>query len=240
MEVTPYQSGESKKEQVRTMFDAVAPKYDLLNKVLSFGIDKWWRKVTVNALKKLQPKTILDIATGTADLAIAAAQINPDHITGVDLSEGMLAIGRKKIEEKNLTPLISLERGDSEQLKFSDNAFDAVTVAFGVRNFQNLKSGLKEMSRVLKPGGKVFILEFSQPTLFPIKQFYSFYSRYILPMVGNKISGDTAAYTYLPESVRHFPSGSAFGDVLRQCRFSEVSIRPLTFGIVTLYIASKQ
>lgn len=239
MEVTPYHTQDTKKEQVRTMFNSVAHKYDLLNKLLSFGIDKIWRRITIKELKKINPKTVLDIATGTGDVAIAAIAANPDKIIGVDISEGMMEIGRKKIAERNLDKIISLQQGDSEQLQFENESFDAVTVAFGVRNFQHLEKGLLEMLRVLKPGGKVFVLEFSKPTMFPIKQFYGFYSRYILPFVGKKISGDSAAYTYLPESVKHFPSGKAFGEVLQKCNFKSVIIKPLTFGIVTLYIGAK-
>lgn len=239
MEVTPYHTQDTKKEQVRTMFNSVAHKYDLLNKLLSFGIDKIWRRITIKELKKINPKTVLDIATGTGDVAIAAIAANPDKIIGVDISEGMMEIGRKKIAERNLDKIISLQQGDSEQLQFENESFDAVTVAFGVRNFQHLEKGLLEMLRVLKPGGKVFVLEFSKPTMFPVKQFYGFYSRYILPFVGKKISGDSAAYTYLPESVKHFPSGKAFGEVLQKCNFKSVIIKPLTFGIVTLYIGAK-
>ncbi len=239
MEVTPYHTQDTKKEQVRTMFNSVAHKYDFLNKLLSFGIDKIWRRKTINELKKINPKTVLDIATGTGDVAIAATAAHPDRIVGVDISEGMLEVGRKKITDKNLDKIISLQQGDSEQLQFNDASFDAVTVAFGVRNFQHLEKGLSEMQRVLKPGGKVFVLEFSKPTMFPVKQFYGFYSRYILPFVGKKISGDSSAYTYLPESVKHFPSGKAFGEVLQKCNFNSVVIKPLTFGIVTLYIAVK-
>lgn len=239
MEVTPYHTQDTKKEQVRTMFNSVAHKYDLLNKLLSFGIDKIWRRITIKELKKINPKTVLDIATGTGDVAIAAIAANPDKIIGVDISEGMMEIGRKKIAERNLDKIISLQQGDSEQLQFENESFDAVTVAFGVRNFQHLEKGLLEMLRVLKPGGKVFVLEFSKPTMFPVKQFYGFYSRYILPFAGKKISGDSAAYTYLPESVKHFPSGKAFGEVLQKCNFKSVIIKPLTFGIVTLYIGAK-
>ena len=238
MQVTPYNTGESKKEQVQHMFDAVAHRYDFLNHFLSLGIDKIWRKKTIKEIGKLKPRTILDIATGTADLAIAATSLNPERIIGVDISEKMLAAGRVKIEAKNLNNIISLQQGDSEQLQFENQTFDAVMVAFGVRNFQNLEKGLMEMKRVLNSNGKVFILEFSKPTMFPIKQFYGIYSRYLLPLFGKLISGDASAYTYLPESVKHFPSGNDFALVLKQYGFTNIEIKPMTFGIVTLYIAA--
>ena len=239
MLVTPYNTGEEKKQQVRTMFNQVAHKYDFLNRLLSFGIDKSWRKKTIGELAKENPKLILDVATGTADLAIAASKINPDKIIGVDISENMLQLGREKVTAKNLDATIELMQADSENLPFATNYFEAVMVSFGVRNFQDLKKGLKEMNRVLKPEGKVLILEFSKPSKFPIKQLYLFYSKYILPVVGKSISGDDAAYKYLPESVKYFPSGNEFGDILLQCGFNKITIMPFTFGIVTLYTAFK-
>lgn len=238
MEVTPYNTGESKKEQVRHMFDAVAHRYDFLNHFLSLGIDKIWRRKTIKEIGKLKPRSILDIATGTGDLAIAAASLCPEKIVGVDISEKMLQEGRVKVKAKNLSNIISLHEGDSEQLQFDSQTFDAVMVAFGVRNFQNLEKGLKEMKRVLHNNGKVYILEFSKPTMFPVKQFYGIYSRCLLPLFGKMISGDAAAYSYLPESVKHFRSGSDFALVLKKCGFTNIDIKPMTFGIVTLYIAS--
>jgi demethylmenaquinone methyltransferase/2-methoxy-6-polyprenyl-1,4-benzoquinol methylase len=202
--------GSSKRERVEDMFDRIAPKYDLLNKVLSVGVDRGWRKKMVAELKPSQPKTMLDIATGTADVAIACMKLQPDHITGIDISALMLAEGQKKIEGLGIAQQITLQQADSESLPFADNSFDAITVAFGVRNFQNLDKGLSEMLRVLKPNGKVVILEFSQPEKFPIKQFYNFYSKYILPTIGQLVSKERAAYEYLPESVAAFPYGQAF------------------------------
>jgi demethylmenaquinone methyltransferase/2-methoxy-6-polyprenyl-1,4-benzoquinol methylase len=238
MEVTPYHSKEPKKIQVRNMFNAVAKRYDFLNHFLSLGIDKIWRRKTIREIEKLKPGRILDIATGTADLAIAASQLHPQSITGIDISDNMLDIGRIKIEKQGLQQMITLMSGDCENLQFNNASFDAVMVAFGVRNFQNLDAGIREMKRVLSDQGKVYILEFSQPEKFPIKQFYHLYSRYMLPVLGRIISGDAAAYTYLPESVKHFPSGKAFASVLEKGGFKQVEIKPMTFGIVTLYIAS--
>ncbi len=239
IQVTPYNTQDEKKEQVRTMFNNVAHKYDILNRLLSFGIDKTWRKKTIAELCKTNPKLVLDVATGTGDLAIEASKKNTTKIIGVDISENMLEIGRKKIAAQKLNSVIELQQADSENLPFDKNYFDAVMVSFGVRNFQNLSSGLHEMFRVLKPGGKVLVLEFSKPTVFPVKQAYTFYSKYILPVIGKKISGDSAAYEYLPESVKYFPSGKDFGAILSQCGFNKISIRPFTFGIVTLYVAFK-
>ncbi len=239
-QVVPYaNSDKSKKEQVSEMFDDISPRYDLLNRLLSMGVDKGWRKELIKQLAKESPKTILDIATGTADLAIAEAKLNPERITGVDISEGMLAMGREKVSKLALDTVITLETGDSENLKYADNSFDAVTVAFGVRNFENLKKGLKEMNRVLKPGGKAMILEFSQPRYFPFKQIYFFYFRTVLPIVGKLVSGHSKAYTYLPESVASFPFGKEFAGIMEEAGFKEISFKALTFGICTLYIGKK-
>jgi demethylmenaquinone methyltransferase/2-methoxy-6-polyprenyl-1,4-benzoquinol methylase len=231
--------GSSKRERVEDMFDRIAPKYDLLNKVLSVGIDKGWRKKMVAELKPLQPKTMLDIATGTADVAIACMQLKPSHITGVDISALMLAEGQKKIEVLGFAKQITLQQADSESLPFEDNSFDAITVAFGVRNFQNLDKGLSEMFRVLKPNGKVVILEFSQPEKFPIKQFYNFYSKYILPTIGQLVSKERAAYEYLPESVAAFPYGQEFVKIMNRNNFVNSKCVPLTFGIASIYVGSK-
>lgn len=229
----------SKKEQVAGMFDRIAGRYDFLNHLLSMGIDKGWRKKAINTLRPIQPKKILDVATGTGDLAIAALRLNPEHITGVDISEGMMEIGRKKLADKKLQDVISLQYGDSEALPFSDNTFDAITCAYGVRNFEHLEKGLQQMNRVLRPGGRVAILEFSKPKKFPVKQLYQFYFRYILPALGKTVSKDATAYTYLPESVAAFPEGDRFCAILEQCGYKNVQARPLTFGITTLYTGEK-
>lgn len=231
--------GSSKRERVEDMFDRIAPKYDLLNKVLSVGIDKGWRKKMVAELKPLQPKILLDIATGTADVAIACMKLNPDQITGVDISALMLAEGQKKIEGLGYANQITLQQADSENLPFADNTFDAITVAFGVRNFQNLDKGLSEMLRVLKPNGKVVILEFSQPEKFPIKQVYNFYSKYVLPTIGQLVSKERAAYEYLPESVAAFPYGNEFVKIMNRNNFVNGKCVPLTFGIASIYVGSK-
>ncbi|MEI6816905.1 MAG: bifunctional demethylmenaquinone methyltransferase/2-methoxy-6-polyprenyl-1,4-benzoquinol methylase UbiE [Bacteroidota bacterium] len=238
--VTPYQDSKTnKKEQVATMFDNIAGSYDFLNHFLSMGIDIIWRKKAIRLLKKYQPKYILDVATGTGDLAIAALKLHPDKIIGVDISEKMIEIGKEKIKKKNLNDFIQLLPGDSEKLIFSDETFDAVTVAFGVRNFENLNKGLEDIFRVLKPSGVVVILEFSMPTKFPVKQFYNFYFKFILPIIGRIVSKDYAAYSYLPNSVMAFPQGKAFTGILQSVGFDATKYIPLTFGIATIYIAEK-
>lgn len=217
MAVVPYKDKQDpKKAQVAEMFDNISPKYDLLNHVLSLGIDITWRKKAVKLLKEDQPKLILDIATGTGDFAIEALALKPEKIIGVDISEGMLAEGRKKMKKKGLEHIIDLQLGDSEGLLFEDNKFDAVIVSFGVRNFENLEKGLADMHRVLKPGGKTVIVEFSKPRSFPMKQAYGFYSNYVLPQIGKVVSKDNSAYTYLPESVQAFPDGEDFLAVLKK------------------------
>lgn len=239
-EVIPYKEEElGKKEQVALMFNNISPKYDLLNHLLSLGIDIQWRKKAIKLLKSVQPKTILDVATGTADFAIQSLTLHPDKVIGIDISDGMLDIGRAKIKKKNLEKVISLENGDSENLRFQDNNFDAVIVAFGVRNFENLESGLANMHRVLKKNGKVVILEFSKPTSFPFKQLYNFYFKSILPIIGNVISKDNSAYTYLPESVQAFPQGSKFLEILKNTGFNQTECIPLTFGICSIYTGIK-
>jgi demethylmenaquinone methyltransferase/2-methoxy-6-polyprenyl-1,4-benzoquinol methylase len=239
MEVKPYQEETGKKEQIEKMFDSISGRYDFLNRFLSLGIDIYWRKLMVNRLKAIKPKTILDIATGTADVAIAMRKIGPEKIVGLDLSEGMLEIGREKVSKKGLGNLIQLVKGDSEHLPYSENAFEAVTVAFGVRNFENLLKGLSEMNRVLKPGGKVVILEFSRPRIFPVKQLYDFYFRYFCPWWGRMISKDDSAYRYLYESVNAFPEGESFLEVAKQAGFREIKAERVTFGIVSLYTGVK-
>lgn len=237
MEVSTEHKG-AKKEQVRDMFNNIAHRYDFLNHFLSLGIDKRWRKRTIGEISKVAHANILDVATGTADLAIEAARLNPQQITGIDISEKMLELGRQKVAEKKLDKIISFQVADSENLPFDDAKFDVAMVAFGIRNFQHLETGLKEMRRVVRENGAVFILEFSHPEKFPVKQFYSFYSRFILPFWGKFFSGDNNAYNYLPESIRNFPSGRELEKVLLRVGYSKVKIMPLTFGVVTLYIAS--
>lgn len=229
----------SKKAQVADMFNNIAGRYDFLNHFLSLGIDKGWRKKAIKEIAKVQPKQILDVATGTGDLAIAATVLQPEKITGVDIAEQMLEVGRKKIATQNLSNIITLQGGDSESLPFATNAFDAVTCAYGVRNFENLEAGLKEMNRVMRPGGKVAILEFSHPKAFPVKQLYQFYFKYILPALGKMVSKHSNAYTYLPASVMAFPEGKVFCETLTRCGYKDAKARPLTFGITTLYTATK-
>lgn len=240
MTVIPYkeQSG-GKKEQVATMFNNISKKYDFLNHFLSLGIDIIWRKKSIKLLKELQPKVILDIATGTGDFAIEALSLKPTKIIGIDISEGMLAVGKEKIKNKGLDHIITLQLGDSENLIFDDNYFDAYTVGFGVRNFENLEKGLAEMLRVLKPNGRAVILEFSKPKKFPVKQLYHFYFNRILPSIGNLISKDNAAYTYLPESVNAFPEGEEFIKILNKLGYKNVKAIPLLFGISSIYTATK-
>ncbi len=238
--VKPYNASEGKKEQVEKMFDRVAPTYDLLNRLLSLGIDVSWRKKAIGYLRDLKPRQVLDVATGTADVAILTAKIlHPEKIIGLDISNQMLEIGREKIKARQLSDLIFLETGDSENLRFPENSFDAVTVAFGVRNFENLEKGLAEMFRVLRPGGRVVILEFSKPHVFPIKQLYNFYFKYVLPGIGRLTSRDSRAYTYLFESVQAFPEGNHFTEILIKIGYRNPKFERLTLGICTIYIAEK-
>ncbi|MCK6616627.1 MAG: bifunctional demethylmenaquinone methyltransferase/2-methoxy-6-polyprenyl-1,4-benzoquinol methylase UbiE [Cyclobacteriaceae bacterium] len=240
MEVVPYKEEKAtKKEQVARMFDNISHRYDFLNHLLSLGIDKGWRRKAVNLLKPFKPRLILDVATGTGDFAIAALRMNPEKIVGVDISEGMLEIGRKKMQRKGVHKQIELISGDSENLPFEENKFDAVTVGFGVRNFENLEKGLAEIRRVLRPGGMLVILEFSRPKQFPFKQVYKFYFKFILPKLGRLISRDKAAYTYLPESVEAFPDGDDFLTILTNLGYKESACKPLTLGISSIYTARK-
>lgn len=240
MTVVPYKDkSDAKKQQVADMFDSISGKYDFLNHFLSLGIDIRWRKKAIKFLEKDQPKTILDIATGTGDFAIESLKLNPEKVIGVDISEGMLNVGREKMKKKGLDHIIDMQSGDSENLHFDDNKFDAIIVAFGVRNFENLEKGLQEMSRVLKPGGKAVILEFSKPSIFPFKQLYNFYFRWILPKVGKLVSKDSTAYTYLPESVNEFPHGTNFLKILESTGFKQTQCKPLTLGISSIYIGEK-
>ena len=226
---------------IAAMFDRISPKYDALNHLLSFNIDKVWRKKTAKAVAKSQPNTILDLATGTADLAIAVAKRNPQaQVIGMDISVKMLDIGKEKVMHQNLANQIELSLGDAAALPFEDDSFDAVTVAFGVRNFEDLGKGLSEISRVLKPGGQAVILEFSMPERFPVKQLYHFYFRRLLPFIGKLISKDNSAYAYLPASVERFPKPKAFLELLAQHGLIRGTVRPLTFGIATLYCAERR
>jgi demethylmenaquinone methyltransferase/2-methoxy-6-polyprenyl-1,4-benzoquinol methylase len=238
--VTPYKDQTtSKKEQVATMFNNIAPKYDFLNQLLSLGIHKGWRRKSIALLKAQQPKTILDIATGTGDFAIEAMKLNPDKVIGVDISEGMLKLGVEKINKLGLQNKIELKLGDSENLAFSDNSFDAITVGFGVRNFENLEKGIKDIYRVLNPNGMLVILEFSKPQSFPVKQVYHFYFKYVTPFIGKLFSKDNSAYAYLPESVNAFPSTEKFLNLLSDTGFKEAKAIPVTFGIASIYVAKK-
>ena len=239
--VTPYKSSSlSKKDQVAQMFDAISGNYDGLNRVISFGIDVKWRKKVLQLVAAKNPRTILDIATGTGDLAILMTQTAAEKIIGLDISAGMLDVGRKKIEEKNLSSRIEMILGDSENIPYDDNTFDAITVAFGVRNFENLDKGLAEILRVLKPNGIFVILETSNPVKAPYKQGYVFYTKYILPLIGKLFSKDNDAYGYLSESASVFPFGEALNNILRKIGFIDVTALPQTFGVATIYSASKK
>jgi demethylmenaquinone methyltransferase / 2-methoxy-6-polyprenyl-1,4-benzoquinol methylase len=230
---------EGKKQEVRAMFNSIANRYDFLNHFLSAGIDHCWRKKAIKLAGVHHPKTILDMATGTGDLAIAATALHPEIIIGIDIAENMLAIGRDKLKEKKLEAIISFETGDSENLRFEDRTFDAVMVAFGVRNFENLENGLTEMYRVLNKGGIAVILEFSKPTGIGIRHIYNLYFRYILPLLGKTISGNSSAYTYLPDSVSEFPAGDAFLKILGSAGFSKTTSKRLSFGIASIYTGIK-
>lgn len=227
------------KEYVRSLFDKIAYRYDLLNHLLSGGIDLYWRRKAINTLTHLRPRRILDVATGTADFAIASLRLSPEQVVGVDISEPMLAIGRKKIAKRNLNGMIRLQTGEAEALMFGAASFDAAIVAFGARNFEHLDKGLSEMHRVLRTGGKIVVLEFSRPSAFPFKQFYFFYFRHILPLIGRMISKDREAYRYLPDTVMRFPEGDDFIDRLRNAGFTSLQQERLTFGIATIYTGIK-
>ncbi len=238
--VKPYgEETQSKKEEVATMFNNISGRYDFLNHFLSLGIDKLWRRKAVKQLKELNPNKILDIATGTGDFALALLKLKPKEIIGVDISQGMLSVGTNKMKKKKVDEIIKLELGDSENLPFEDNSFDAITVAFGVRNFEDLEKGLLEMKRVLRTNGKVIILEFSKPKYFPIKQLFSFYSNWIIPTFGKLISKDKRAYTYLPESVAEFPEGEQFHSIMKKVGYSKVSSLRLSGGISSIYMGYK-
>ena len=239
--ITPYkESSLSKKEQVTQMFDTISGNYDGLNRVISFGIDVKWRKKVLQIVKASNPKTILDIATGTGDLAILMAETKAEKIIGLDISVGMLEVGKQKIATKKLSQKIEMMVGDSEKMPFEDNTFDAITVAFGIRNFENLEKGLAEILRVLKPNGTFVILETSNPTKSPYKQGYVFYTKNILPLIGKLFSKDNVAYGYLSESAAVFPFGEALNNILKKTGFINVVDMPQTFGVATIYSASKK
>jgi demethylmenaquinone methyltransferase / 2-methoxy-6-polyprenyl-1,4-benzoquinol methylase len=228
-----------RQEHVRSLFDSIAYRYDFLNHALSSGIDVLWRRRAVRLLRELHPRRILDVATGTADLAIETAWLNPEQVIGVDISKKMLEIGRVKISKKNLENIIALEYGEAEHLRFESGSFDLVMTAFGVRNFENLELGLREFHRVLRSGGRTMILEFSMPRRFPVKQLYLFYSQHLLPLLGGLISRNRSAYEYLPSTISEFPDGKEFCKCLMNAGFTNALWHPQTFGIVTIYTAVK-
>ena len=238
--VKPYGNADrTKKEEVAEMFNNISKRYDFLNHFLSLGIDKIWRRKAVKELREIKPKRILDIATGTGDFALATLKVMPDEVIGMDISEGMLDVGKVKMVKKKVDHIVSMQLGDSENLPFEDDYFDAVTVGFGVRNFENLEKGLSEMLRVIRPEGKAIILEFSKPKNFPIKQVFGFYSKYVIPFFGKNISKDEKAYAYLPESVQAFPEGEEFKSILKKVGYSKVESKLVSGGIATIYIGRK-
>jgi len=239
-EVKPYSDQEGgKKEQVRSMFNNISKRYDFLNHFLSMGIDRLWRKKSISYLESIHPKKILDVATGTGDFAIESLSLKPDSVIGIDISELMLEVGIKKMKSKGFSDIIKLEVGDSENLNFEDNTFDAITVGFGVRNFEDLPKGLSEMNRVLVKNGKLVVLEFSKPQNFPIKQIYGLYFAKILPFIGSVVSKDKRAYSYLHESVDAFPEGDKFIDIMKECGFEDVEQKRLFNGIASIYVGKK-
>ena len=237
--IKPYDDNAAKKAQVAEMFDNISARYDLLNHLLSLNIDKLWRKKAVKLIRPFAPKQILDVATGTGDFAIELKKLNPDYIRGIDISAGMLDVGNKKMRYRRIDHIISLELGDAENIKAEDSTYEAVTVAFGVRNFDNLKNRLSELNRVLKSGYPLAVLEFSKPRAFPMKQLYNFYFSSILPLIGKTISKDARAYTYLPESVKAFSEGADFIHFMKEAGFKSIKEYRLTFGIATIYLGIK-
>jgi demethylmenaquinone methyltransferase/2-methoxy-6-polyprenyl-1,4-benzoquinol methylase len=239
-QVKPYgDASKSKKEEVAEMFNNISAKYDFLNHFLSLGIDKLWRKKAVKMLRSVNPTRILDIATGTGDFALESLVLKPTQIVGLDISSGMLEHGRVKMKKKGVDHIITMQQGDSEDIPYEDNYFDGLTVGFGVRNFENLEKGLGEMLRVVRPGGKLIILEFSKPKKFPIKQLFAFYSNNIIPILGKTISKDSNAYTYLPESVAAFPEGKDFENILAKVGYKDISSTLVSGGIATIYAGTK-
>ena len=238
-QVTPYGEG-AKTEQVRQMFDSIAPAYDFMNRAMTLGIDIWWRRLAVKRLKRISPAHILDVATGTGDFAIQLHQsLNPQHITGIDLSQGMLDEAQRKVREKGLENAVSFEQGDCMALPMADETFDAVTVAFGVRNFEHLQQGYEEMARVLKPGGMLCVLELSTPTNRLIRWFYDLYTLHIIPWIGSMKSGDKSAYRYLPQSIAAVPQGNDMLQLMRNAGLKETTFKRLTMGTCTIYTAVK-
>lgn len=239
--ILPYNNEEQKGTQVERMFDSIAGTYDRLNHTLSLGIDKGWRKKGIAFLRPFAPKTILDIATGTGDLAISiCGKLRPDHIIGADISTGMMEVGRQKVADAGYTDRISFEQQDCTALTYEDNSFDAVTAAFGVRNFENIEQGISEMYRVLKPGGHLMILELSSPEHFPMRQLYQIYSKTVIPFIGQLLSKEKVAYSYLPASIKVVPQGKVMTDLLKRQGFNDAQVRTFTFGICSLYTGSKK
>lgn len=237
--INPYRQGE-KGAQVEEMFDNIAPTYDTLNHRLSWNIDKYWRRKAIDKLRPYRPKRILDVATGTGDFAIEAARaLQPKVLLGTDISEGMMQVGRDKVAAMGLDSVIRFQREDCLALSLADDSFDAVTAAFGIRNFQNLEQGLREMWRVLRKGGHLCVIELTTPVAFPMRQLFSIYSHTVLPLYGRLISKDTKAYSYLTQTIEAFPQGEAMEQILRRAGFAEASFQRLTFGICTLYFATK-
>lgn len=238
--IKPYGDDGKKSEQVEQMFDNIAPAYDQLNHTLSLGIDKSWRRKAIDWLRPYRPQHIMDVATGTGDFAILACRaLQPEHLIGTDISEGMMNVGREKVKKAGLSGKISFAREDCTSLSFADNSFDAITVAFGIRNFDDLDKGLSEMCRVLKPGGHLVILELTTPERFPMKQLFAVYSRLVIPTLGKLFSKDNSAYTYLPQTIKAFPQGEVMKGVISRVGFGQVRFKRLTFGICTLYMATK-
>ena len=238
--IKPYNQEAEKANQVEQMFDNIAPTYDKLNHRLSWDIDKGWRLKAIRQLQPFAPKTLLDIATGTGDFAILAAKmLKPEKLIGADISEGMMEIGRQKVKAEGLDSIVSFEKEDCLNLSYADGTFDAVTAAFGIRNFADLDKGLKEMQRVLKPGGHLSIVELTTPVSFPMKQLFRIYSHTVLPVYGRLISKDTSAYGYLTKTIEAFPQGERMMDILKKAGFAEASFKRLTFGICTMYFATK-
>lgn len=238
--IKPYGDGEAKGKQVEQMFDSIAHSYDLLNHLLSMGIDKHWRRAAINSLKPFAPRKILDVATGTGDFAIMSArELHPDSLLGVDLSEGMMNVAREKVKKASLEQTVSFQQEDCMKLSFADDTFDALTVAYGIRNFEDLDRGLREMRRVLKPSGRLVIIELTSPQRFPMKQLFWLYSHVLMPLVGKIVSHDSKAYTYLPATMEAFPQGEVMSEILKKAGFTDVRFKRFTFGLSTLYTAAK-
>jgi len=238
-QITPYNSSDSKKDQVAKMFDNIAFRYDFLNSLLSLGIHKGWRKKCIKLIATKNPSLILDVATGTADFAIEAMKLQPKKIIGIDISEGMMKFGREKLKKLNLNKIIELQYGDAETCDLPDNSMDAITVGFGVRNFENLEKGLTNMLRILKPGGQLCILEFSSPRKFPVKQFYMFHFKYITPTLGKLFSKDARAYSYLPESIKAFPDNERLTAILEKVGYKDATFKSVGLGLAAIYLAEK-